>query len=242
MKVNHELAGKAGIELSIYEVNHHITHGDGPLEPRNRLTTSIGGGLNVANNMLTMMKDHHLRSQCLFSLAQHSYNARGIGAVRLWGTALCMRKGRERYRPTFLACATANKVIGGDLAATTHGGAEVTFDATGPFSRRGPAETVKDLPTIWSYAFAEGTRRGLILVNLDTARPRPVAVSFKGAPAGRSARSWLLGAKKISDNNEFETQTPQVTVTESRLTGFGSGRRLMLPPFSLRALQWHVEP
>lgn len=67
-------------------------------------------------NMLLMLKEHQLRTLALFSLVQHSYNAHGIGAVRLWGTALNMRQGNERYRPTFLACALANRVMGGRLA------------------------------------------------------------------------------------------------------------------------------
>ena len=60
---NAALSRQHGIELSIYEINHHITHGDGPLEPRNKLVTSIGGGLNVLGNMLLMLKEHHLRAQ-----------------------------------------------------------------------------------------------------------------------------------------------------------------------------------
>jgi len=238
---NYGLSKKHGIELSIYEVNHHITHGDGPLEPRNRLVTSIGGGINVCNNMLLMMKEHHLRTQCLFSLAQHSYNARGIGPVRLWGTALCMRKGRERYRPTFLACATANEVIGGDLVETRHSGADPKFQATGTFRRRKGVETVKDLPVIWSYGFAEGRRRGLILVSLDTRETHQVAIEFAGKVTGGSVRSWLLTAEKISANNEYESGWPQVTVTEQKLAGFTSGRQFDLPPFSMVALTWNVE-
>ena len=237
---NYELAKKHGMELSIYEVNHHITHGDGPLEPRNRLVTSIGGGINVCNNMLLMMKEHHLRTQCLFSLAQHSYNAHGIGPVRLWGTALCMRAGQQRYRPTFLACATANQVIGGDLVETRHAGADPAFQATGRFRWRKGVETVKDLPVIWSYGFADGKRRGLILVSLDTAKPRPVAVTFAGKPAPGSARSWLLTAEKISANNEYESGPPQVNVAESKFPDFAAGTRLSLPPFSMLALTWDV--
>jgi hypothetical protein len=237
---NYQLARKAGMELSIYEVNHHTTHGDGPLEPRNKLVTSIGGGINVANNMLLMLKEHHLRTQCLFSLIQHSYNARGIGPVRLWGTALCMRAGHERYRPTFLACATANKVLGGDLVETVHTGLDPKFQATGVFSQREGAETLKDLPVIWSYAFAEGKRRGLILVSLDVAEPRPVAVTFDGDVAGGAARCWLLTADRITDNNEFEAPQPQVEVDEERITGFRSGTQLVLPPFSMRVLAWEM--
>jgi len=241
MYQNHELAKQAGMELSIYEVNHHTTHGTGPLEPRNRLVTSIGGGLNVANNMLLMLKDHHLRTQCLFSLAQHSYNAHGVGPVRLWGTALCMRAGHERYRPTFLACATANRVIGGDLVETAHGDAEPTFSATGVFSQRKGVETIDGVPVIWSYAFVDGTRRGLVLVSLDTSKPRQVALQFDGEPAGGKARQWLLTAERITADNEFESPEPQVRVVEREVTGFRSGTRLVLPPFSMSALSWQVD-
>ncbi|MFO8014420.1 MAG: hypothetical protein R6X20_14070, partial [Phycisphaerae bacterium] len=165
MRKNFELAREHGLELSIYEVNHHITHGDGPLAPRNKIVTSIGGGLNVAGNMLLMLKEHHLRTQALFSLVQHSYNAHNIGPVRLWGTALNMRKGHERYRPTFLACALANRVIGGDLVATDHSDGQPTFTGRGKFRWRGKVEDYGPLPVLWSYAFREGERRGLILLN-----------------------------------------------------------------------------
>jgi len=241
MYQNYELAKKAGMELSIYEVNHHITHGDGPLEPRNKLVTSIGGGLNVANNMLLMLKENHLRTQCLFSLAQHSYNARGIGPVRLWGTALCMRSGHERFRPTFLACATANHVISGDLVETAHSRLEPTFNATGVFSKREGVQTIEQLPVIFSYGFAEGRRRGLILVSLDTSQSRPIEVQFDGDVAENKAKEWLLTADKIADNNEFETPEPQVQVIERTIDEFRSGWRWTLPPFSMLALSWETD-
>ncbi|MFP4058796.1 MAG: hypothetical protein ACLF0G_18155 [Candidatus Brocadiia bacterium] len=238
---NHQLARKAGMELSVYEVNHHITGGDGPLEPRNRIVTSIGGGLNVANAMLLMLKDHGLRFQCLFALAQHSYNARGVGPVRLWGTALCMRQGRERYRPTFLAAAAANRVLGGDLVETTHTGAHPTFDATGVFQRRKPPQTIEDLPVLWSYAFRDGRRRGLILVSLDTAQRHPVAIEFDGGVEGATATCWELTADRITANNEYEVGEPQVELREQTLEDFRSGIRFPMPPFAMRVLAWQAE-
>ena len=237
---NHQYAKSAGIELSVYEMNHHTTHGDAPLGPRNRLVTSIGGGLNVATNMLMMLKEHHMRTQCLFSLVQHGYKAEA-GVVRLWGTALNMRKGRHRYRPTFLACAAANKVMGGDLVRTVHGGADPKFSATGVFSKRAGAETVGDLPVVWSYAFADGPRRGLIVINLDTTTARPIAVRFQGNAAGGAAQSWRLSAEKITDNNEFEQPVPRVKLTQTKLDGFQSPTALTLRPFSMLVLKWQVE-
>lgn len=240
MYQNAALANAANMELSVYEVNHHITHGDGPLEPRNELVTSIGGGLNVANNMLLMLKHHHLRTQCLFSLVQHGYNAHNIGEVRLWGTALCMRKGHERYRPTFLACATANRVIGGDLIATKHEGANPTFSARGVFSSKG-VESIEDLPVIWSYAFREEDRLGLVLVNLDTSQPHRVSVEFDGRVKSKQAQAWQLAAKTISDSNEFEETTPKVAVRDASISGFQSGYELSLPPHSLTAMTWRTD-
>jgi len=241
MRRNWELAKKLGKELSVYEINHHITRGDGPLEPRNRIVTSIGGGLNVANTMLMMLKEHRVRTQCLFSLAQHHYNARGVGPVRLWGTALCMRKGHERYRPTFLACALANNIIGGDLVETRHSGADPTFSAEGVFFRRKGRETVAGLPVIWSYAFADGKKRGLILVSLDTSKAHTVEVRFPGRAAGGSAESWLLSAETIAANNEFEAGEPQVAVRREKVADFASGKRVALPPFSMLGLSWMTE-
>ena len=237
---NHELAKQAGIELSIYEMNHHTTHGDGPLEPRNKLVTSIGGGLNVVNNMLLMLKEHHLRTQALFSLIQHSYNASGIGPVRLWGTALCMREGRQRYRPTFLACAAANKVLGGDLVETVHTGLNPKFDANGVFDKRTGPEKIENLPVIWSYAFVNGNRRGLILINLDVTGPRPVSLSFEGQVAGGKADSWLLSAEKITDGNEYEAGQPKVGLSQQEIADFQSGTRIVLPPFSMQVLAWET--
>jgi len=240
MLQNYQLAEKAGIELSIYEVNHHTTHGDAPLEPRNKIVTSIGGGINVANNMMMMMREHKLRTQCLFSLIQHGYRAHGIGEVRLWGTALNMRKGHERYRPTFLACMLANKVIGGDMVRTVHAKDEPTFDARGYFTKS-DIETVANIPVIWSYGFAHGTKRGLVLISLDVSQTREVTVRFAGKAVDGMATSWALTAETISSSNEFEVGEPQVEVKEDMAKNFSNGSKFKLAPHSMLVLSWQVE-
>jgi hypothetical protein len=242
MLKNFQNAEAAGLELSIYEMNHHTTHGDGPLEPRNDLVTSIGGGMNVANNMLLMLKEHHLRTQCLFSLIQHGYNAHGVGEVRLWGTALCMREGQERYRPTFLACATANRVLGGDLIETVHEGANPTFSATGIFNKYRGVETSDELPVLWSYAFKDGKRRGLILLNLDVTNSQPVRLALDAILSDTPpAVAYTISADEITANNEYESGDPQVEVRRSELQRFRDGYGLTLPPHSMLAISWEVK-
>jgi hypothetical protein len=240
MYQNTEMARRKHLELSVYEINYHITNGDGPLEPRNRIVSSIGGGLNVANTMLQLLAQSRARTQALFALAQHSYNAQGIGRVRLWGTALCMRRGHERYRPTFLACATANRVLGGDVVETVHSGPEPTFEATGVFSSGKPRETLRDLPCIYSYAFRDRARRGLILINLDTKTDHLIEIRFQGKPSS-PADGWLLDADTIAANNEFEQETPQVTIRKASVRDFESGRRLVLPAHSMIVLAWRQD-
>ena len=238
MRQNYDLASAAGMELSVYEINHHITHGDGPLEPRNRLVTSLGGGVNVANTMMQQMKDFGMRSQCLFSLAQHSYNAHGVGQVRLWGTVLNMRQDQPRYRPTFLACAVANRVIEGNLIETVHRGANPTFSATGVFNKRQGKETLQDLPTLHSYAFRDGKRFGLLIVNLDTRESHKIRVGFSGEAVDEKADGWLLTADRIAANNEFEVESPEVAVTEATISGFRPGWQYDLPAHSMLGLIW----
>lgn len=235
------LAKAAGIEMSIYEFNYHITGGDGPLEPRNRLVTSIAGGVNVANSMLLMMREQHVRDQCLFSLTQHHFNANGIGPVRLWGTALCMRKGARRYRPTFLACAAANRAIGGSLLRTRHVGRQPTFSATGIFRRDTGVETVDGIPDIWSYAFALDEKRSLVLINLSTSKTHAITLDLPERVDPAGAQSWLLAADRITANNEYEIGRPRVELRQQTLPAFRNGWKTELTPASMRVLQWNVE-
>ena len=187
------------------------------------------------------MREHKIRTQCLFSLIQHGYRAHGIGEVRLWGTALNMRRGHERNRPTFLACMLANKVIGGNLVKTVHSEDEPTFDANGHFAWKAEPETVSNIPVIWSYGFAKGKRRGLILISLDVSKSQPVAIKFDGKVAGDKATSWVLSADELTASNEFEMVEPQVNVKTRIVKGFGSGAKMELAPHSMLVLTWEVE-
>src|SRR4030042_1101752 len=152
-----------------------------------------------------------------------------------------MRRGHERYRPTFLACMLANKVIGGNMVETIHSKNEPTFDVTGYFANQGDAETVRDITVVWSYGFAEGRRRGLILMSLDVSSARPVEIAFAGRPVQNKASLWRMIAEKITANNEFEVGRPQVEVAQETLNDFGPGYKIMLPPHSMTVLEWEVQ-
>jgi len=242
MYQNFEIAKTAAVggkplELSIYEINMHTTRSNAGTKQVNRLVTSLGGGLAVVNTMLLELKAHKIRSQCFFTFVKFAYRRR----IRLWGAALNMRKGKERYRPTFLACELANKVIGGDLVETVHTGADTKITARGFWEMRATGVSDYTYPAIFSYAFRDGERRGIVLINLHTSESQPVDVKFPGAARGGVALSYLLTSDKLTDNNEFETPVPKVKIREEKIESFRSGSRVMLPPFSMRGLVWEEE-
>jgi hypothetical protein len=96
------------------------------------------------------------------------------------------------------------------------------------------------VPALHSYAFRDGRRRGLILLNLDVRQSHPVRIEFDGAVAGGKARQWLLTADRAGSNNEPEEPSPQVVLRERMLDSFASGSRIELPKHSMLALGWEI--
>ena len=233
-------------ELATYEHNFHITRpqvkqGGAPVARRNRIIASLGGGLNIVNDALLMMRERAIRAQCLFNLNQKQF----YEGIKLWGFCPGLNRADQRYRPVFLAVEIANQIIGGDLVATEHSGARPTFRATGLFEdtrRKNKVTTYENVPTLWSYAFADGPRRGLVLVNLDTQTTHPVAVKFAGKAKDAAATAWWLAADDIGASNEYEAGKPQVAIRQERVADFASGKTLELPPHSMVALRWEIEP
>ncbi len=228
-----------GKELALYEVNHHITGGDAPAEPRNRIVTSVGGALNVINWMLMMLERQHVRVQNFFTLAQFGYRMRGGETVRLWGAVISMKRGEERYRPTFLALMLANKVLFGDLVRVRKSGADPTWLCAHTYVKKQQQKQFR-VPYIHAYATREGARRGLILLNLHPSAALPAAVSLPAPPKPGTARCWTLSGPSIAANNEPEHE-PQVRVLEQPLPGFSASSKLTLKPHSMTVIRWEEQ-
>jgi hypothetical protein len=138
----------------------------------------------------------------------------------------------------------ANQAIGGRLLETVHSGADPRVDVTGVFGRgrrkdTGQIETVEDVPLLWSYAFAEGNRRGLILLSYATEKEQKVAIEFEGSPVG-GATAWWLAGPELTSSNEPEVGEPQVAAREERIADFKSGTTLTLPPHSMVSVAWET--
>ncbi len=247
------LAKRLGKEVSIYEGgNFHTTFGDAPVETINDILTSQVGGLACTACMLVPMKAHGIRAQNSFNLSQFGFSPGGAfgdikGQVRLWGGVLERGEKGRRFRPRMLCLMAANRVMGGDLVETIHGGLDPSFDASGIFTSgyrytKNPRhDAVKGLKALQSWGFAEGKRRGLVLMNLDPVREQTVRIEFDGEAAGGKASSWLVSGPEPFADNEPEREEPQVTMKEGVVDRFTSGTSVTLPPCSLLSLGWEIE-
>lgn len=246
-----------GKEISIYEGgNYHTTFtdpNDAPMEQINRLVVGRAGSVSALNSMLILLKNWGARTQQSFSLSQENFAPGGgfgnlPGRVRLWGGIVGMGSEKQRFRPRFLALAAANKVMCGDLMETVYSSDDPTFSVTSRFGAaygpsRNPVEmTVSGVPRIHSYAFAEGTRRGLILISNDPREPRSVQLNFDGIVKDGKATVWWVESKNLEDSNELDwsPDAPKVTL-ETKTIDCKSGMVLDVPPATILSLRWSVE-
>jgi alpha-L-arabinofuranosidase len=233
MYQNHAFAKKAGYELSTYEFHHHTLKAPHISdELLADIFTSQVGGLNFINSMLVMLKDHGIRVQNAFALTS-SYN---------WGFVKSMRADKLRYRPTGLSLIMVNKVLAGDLLETEHAADQPTFDSAGAFFKewQKPEQLIPypNIPCIASYAFRDGKKRGVILVNLDLKREITTKLEFTGGVQDAAAVSYLLSAARPNATNSWAHPEPQVKIREEKLADFASGAEIALPPCSLRVIAW----
>jgi alpha-L-arabinofuranosidase len=231
MQANYDAVTDAlGMDLSIYEVNHHITGGDGALSQRNKIVDGLGGALNVANWMLLMLERQHVRVQNIFTLIQDSYND-----IRLWGIVLSMQQGQERYRPLYLAARMINEALIGDLVQVTKSGTDPVWNC--PFTYDSD-DIAGDIPYLHAYATRSGRHRGLILINLHRTDSLPVEIDLPHPAVGSQAVKYELTGVTINANNEPE-HDPQVFDTRSVLTDFNDNYSLSMQPHSMVVLIWN---
>ena len=188
---------------------------------------TLAGGVNVTNAMLM-----HLKYNGAIDQAYFTYAARG-GAFDTtsyrWATHYANKDGSVRYNPQIEILAALNKVIGGDLLETIHEGAQPVFAGFVYLSLK----PVANIPAFWSYAFRDGDKRSLVLVNLELTKARPVKVVHKDV--GANALQRTVTADKFTDHNIVEQK---VKTIEKKLGVFKTGTTVEVPPCSVLILSW----
>ena len=245
MQEQKEFAASKGMELSNYEMNHHlialgkkkgefaVTREKEVAALINQYVPSQIAGVAVANNMLALLREHHMRDQSFFNLTGSFF------AIRLWGGVLrtSMNSEQCRYRPTWLALAATNHGIFGDLVTTSHAGAKPVFEAAG-IDRYGKEKEPTTYECLWSYAFKDGPRRSIIVANLDVTEALPIVIRVPGKP-GAKAQMWQSVGKDFMATNELENAEPEAFLKTSGIADFRDGYTLTLPPASVTTIRWN---
>ena len=214
--------------LAVYEVNLGTAQGTAPQSAIDATVPSLGGALAVADHMLLMLCDLGITTQALFALPEYANSFAGGKSTPLWGAVVDMGGSTNLRRPTYLALQLINEAILPNLIATHLTGAP-TWQQPASQNDHIPAALTQTLQT---FAFADGQKRNLILINLSRTRPEPIRFAGPNAPTGQ-VRQTILTAAHITDSNEKSEQVRPVSTTLPH-----SPAATILPPFSLTVLAW----
>ncbi len=234
-------AKKHGFDIAVYEFGYHTNLLKTKLQKKmaNMTFESRAGGVNLINCMLTMMKNHEVKTQCL-----HCFQA-SSGPKSPWHNVKSTRADNVAYRPTIHAMALANNVIngGGDLVETIHSGLNPYFepphiDMGGKKKKHSKSKGISKCPVIHSYAFTNGNQRGLILVSLDTLKDQKI--KFDLGSSVKNVKSWVVTSDKITDENSIK-ENDKVIMKEFAPENFVNGGTQTLKPCSMYGFTWTVK-
>ncbi len=224
--------------LAIYEVNLGVMSGTATQAQLDRAIPSWGGGLAVADHMLLMLRDQGITTQALFCLPEFRNpftNTAGGGneTVPLWGSVVDMGGNTNRKRPTYLALQAINSALLPTMLQTTVTGPNPTWDQ--PLSKNDKVE-LRGAHELQTFAFADGDRRSLILLNLSRTQARTVQLA--SSPTG-TIEQTVIAPAHLTDGNEQANTVRAVTTTlpASRIRD-----PLTLPSGSLTVLRWRIAP
>jgi len=236
-------ASQAGMELAVYEGNWHTTFGDAPLAVYNSVVPSLGGAVAYANGMLAWMRNYQMRHFCFFNISQST--AAGFVSqpgIKLWGCVRTFKPGSESRRPIGHTIAMINNACGQKMTQVKASGVP-TFSAAGTFEEgieknTGIVTTLDNIPLISAYAFADGTRRGMVIFSLDLSQTHDVDIGLTRVPR-ESRITWTrLEHDSITVNNEA---SENVAPRDSNLAVTAKSLRLSIAPHSVSTLVWQQE-
>ena len=217
--------------LAVYEVNLGSMTGNASITQSDidRTVPSLGAGLAVADHMLLMLRDLGITTQCLFALPEYANNFTAPGPKRmipLWGAVVDMGGPTNARRPQFLAEQLANQAILPTMLATHITGPNPTWNQ--PESANDKVR-LANAHLLQTFAFADGSRRTLVLLNLS--RSASLVVAF--ATSIKQVEESVLTSSEITNSNEGEQR---VSIRRKHLPSLPM--RYELPAHSMTVLEW----
>ena len=221
---------KMGRGIGVYEVNYHVKKPKSTEKEQKHFVHSVAAGVNILNAMLGQVERFGAQPQCIFDYCRMYFHD------HLFGGVITHKKGKQRYRPTWLAFKEVNRALKGDLLKTEQTGTP-TFKAKR--GKKSSQLSEGEYDSIYSYAFKDGSRYSLILINIDLDQDLQVKIEFPGKSLS-GAEQRVLSGTSYDANNEIG-HDPLVTVETGRLKAFKTGNVVTLPAASMMTLSWETK-
>jgi len=216
--------------LAVYETNLGTMSGAVSQSALDSTVPSLGAALAVADHMLLMLRDLGITTQNFFALPEFENNFSNPSGAKetmpLWGAVVDMGGATNRRRPTFLALQMLNHALLSTELTTELSGPNPTWNQ--PLSPNDKI-ALTNAHELQTFAFAEGSHRSLVLLNLSRTQSLPIHLAGPKAPTGTVTQT-VLTAAHITDSNENQD------LVEPRSTPYSSTESL--PPHSLTVLTW----
>jgi hypothetical protein len=223
-------AAVAHKKLAVYETNLGTMSGSASQSALDSTVPSLGAALAVADHMLLMLRDLGITAQNFFALPEYRNDFTSTSGQKetmpLWGAVVDMGGVTNRRRPTFLALQMLIHALLSTEITTELSGANPTWNQ--PLSSNDKIQ-LTNAHELQTFAFAEGTHRSLILLNLSRTQSLPIHLAGPEAPTGAVTQT-VLTAAHITDSNE------QADLVEPHPTPYSAAETL--PPHSLTVLTW----
>lgn len=228
------VAKAAGVKLSIYEENTGTTKGAATQEEVDRTVPSVGAGVALVDHMLLQLRDLGMKDQSVWALGGFSNGfdnpeTHAQESTPLYGTVVDMGGATNRKRPQFLAEALVNGAILPKMVRTEVRGANPVWNQE-KSSNAGGVE-LSGAHEVQSFAFTDGKKHSLIVVNLSRKDARPMRFSGVNGPKG-NVTVKTLGAAKITDGNEKQE------LVKVKSAAYEAGKTWNAPPYSVTVMEW----
>ncbi len=220
-------------KLAVYELNTHLTGGAAPASIASKLCPSVGAGVAVLDQAMSVMRDMGASPINYFTMFQRGYEDR----IGLWGAMLRQPDGALRARPVWHGLRLANqKLIEGDMV-----GVEVVGTPTWNQPENGSVPALENVPYLHAYAFravAEKTRYNVLVINRHPKESLDILIELPSETGGAVEVTTLAGKQPESNNENDE----RVLLETKTVNGYTPIQVFSTPPASATVFRFTETP
>ncbi len=220
---------EVGKQASVYEVNYTGWKGLEALSEDRRNAFMFGWGAGLVNaNGLLLMQSLGVRAQVFFTVTG-----------KVYGAVSNMTAGEMVTRPVGEALRLANELILPEMLQTNMTGDVPLLEIETQFetgTRGGEKLSYSKTPLINAFSYKDGTKRSLIITNLDPEKSHDVEIQTSASARGE-VRKLLLTGPINAQTPDYSTEQ-SVSIQETKEESLP--QKITLPPASMIGFSWEI--